>query len=156
MDAHTNVESLNFNFQTAENVLPIVFIQNSFTKSPIPIPIPNINPLQPPLGVTGLIPTKVEVLRDTAKLTPMQAISRGLATASKSADSVKGNGSLDVLRYGRLLKSRQLVGVRGVGMAFDGLYFVDSVTSTLKRGEFKQSFSLTRNGLVSLTPRVPV
>lgn len=156
MDAHTNVESLNFNFQTAENVLPIVFIQNSLTKTPIPIPIPNFNPLQPPLGATGLIPTKVEVLRDTAKLTPMQAISRGLATASKSADSVKGNGTLDVLRYGRLLKSRQLVGVRGAGMAFDGLYFVESVTSTLKRGEFKQSFSLSRNGLVSLTPRVPV
>jgi hypothetical protein len=156
MDAHTNVESINFNFQTGEKVLPIVFIQNSLTKAPIPIPIPNINPLQPPLGVTGLLPTKVEVLRDTAKLSPMQAISRGLAIASRSADAVRGNGTLDVLRYGRLLKARQLVGVRGVGMAFDGLYFVESVTSTLKRGEFKQSFSLTRNGLVSITPKVPV
>jgi hypothetical protein len=29
------------------------------------------------------------------------------------------------------------------------------VTSTLKRGEFKQKFSLTRNGLISITPRVP-
>jgi hypothetical protein len=48
-----------------------------------------------------------------------------------------------------------LVGVRGVGTAFDGLYFVKSVTSTLKRGEFKQSFELTRNGIVSITPRVP-
>jgi hypothetical protein len=60
-----------------------------------------------------------------------------------------------VLRYGRLLKARRLVGVRGAGAAFDGLYFVKSVTSTLKRGEFKQRFSLTRNGLVSLTPAVP-
>jgi hypothetical protein len=33
---------------------------------------------------------------------------------------------------------------------------VQSVTSTLKRGEFKQSFNLTRNALVSITPRVPV
>ena len=47
-------------------------------------------------------------------------------------------------------------GVRGAGIAYDGLYFVKSVTSTLKRGEFKQSFNLTRNGLVSITPRVPV
>jgi hypothetical protein len=69
---------------------------------------------------------------------------------------VTGSGSLDVLRYGRLLKARQLVGVRGAGMAFDGLYFVKSVTSTMKRGEFKQSFELTRNGLVSITPTVPV
>ncbi|HMG03930.1 MAG TPA: hypothetical protein VK581_00630, partial [Chthoniobacterales bacterium] len=84
MDAHTNVESLSFNFKTAENVLPIVFIQNALTKVPIPIPIPNINPLQPPLGVTGLIPTRVEVLRDTAKLSPMAAIGRGVAAGSKS------------------------------------------------------------------------
>ena len=55
-----------------------------------------------------------------------------------------------------MLKARQLVGVRGAGLAYDGLYYVQSVTSTLKRGEFKQSFTLTRNGLVSITPRVPV
>src|SRR5262245_21383298 len=74
MDAHTNVESLSFKFKTAEKVLPIVFIQNALTKAPIPIPIPDINPLQPPLGVTGLIPTRIKVLRDTAKLSPMAAI----------------------------------------------------------------------------------
>jgi hypothetical protein len=156
MDAHTNVESLSFNFKTTENVLPIVFIQNALTKAPIPIPIPSINPLQPPLGVTGLIPTRVKVLRDTAKLSPMGAISRGLAAGSAAADSVTGTGTLDVLRYGRLLKSRQLVGVRGAGMAFDGLYFVEGVTTTIKRGEIKQSFTLTRNGLISITPKVPV
>ncbi|MBS0465702.1 MAG: hypothetical protein JSR14_00590, partial [Proteobacteria bacterium] len=63
--------------------------------------------------------------------------------------------SLNVLRYGRMLKARGLVGVRGAGVAYDGLYYVSSVTSTLKRGEFKQSFELTRNGLVSITPAVP-
>jgi len=52
------------------------------------------------------------------------------------------------------LKARQLVGVRGAGLPFDGLYYVQSVTSTVKRGEFKQSFQLTRNGLISTTPVV--
>jgi hypothetical protein len=69
---------------------------------------------------------------------------------------VTAQGSLSVLRYGRVLKARGLVGVRGAGIAYDGLYYVQSVTSTLRRGEFKQSFNLTRNGLVSITPRVPV
>ena len=41
-------------------------------------------------------------------------------------------GELDVLRYGSVLKARQLVGVRGAGMAFDGLYYVKSVTHTIK------------------------
>ena len=50
MDAHTNVESLSFTFDPTKGVLPIVFIQNQLTRVPIPIPIPNLNPLQPPLG----------------------------------------------------------------------------------------------------------
>jgi hypothetical protein len=156
MDAHTNVESINFDFQTGDNVLPIVFIQNKLTKFPIPIPIPQVNPLQPPLGVTGVLPTRVKVLRETAKLPPTEALALGLAEGAGAQDAVTANGTLDVLRYGRLLKARKLVGVRGAGMAFDGLYYVESVTTTIKRGEIKQSFSLTRNGLISITPRVPV
>ena len=85
----------------------------------------------------------------------IEGLARSLAEAAKSADSVSGSGNLDVLRYGRLLKARQLVGVRGVGTAFDGLYYVKSVTTTLKQGELKQSFQLTRNGLISITPKVP-
>lgn len=156
MDALTNVESLGFSFDPTKGVLPVVFIQNQLTRVPIPIPIPNLNPLQPPLGVLPTPISNIRVLKDTAKMNPMQAISRGLAEAKKSQDAVSGSGSLDVLRYGRVLKARQLVGVRGAGVAYDGLYYVQSVTSTLKRGEFKQSFNLTRNGLVSITPRVPV
>ena len=156
MDALTNVESLSFSFDPTKGVLPIVFIQNQMTRVPIPIPIPNLNPLQPPLGALPTPIANLKILKDTAKLNPMQAILRGLAEARKSQDSVSAQGSLDVLRYGRVLKARGLVGVRGAGVAYDGLYYVESVTSTLKRGEFKQSFNLTRNGLVSITPKVPV
>ncbi|MCE9550832.1 MAG: hypothetical protein K8R50_07485 [Betaproteobacteria bacterium] len=156
MDALTNVENMSFSFDPTKGVLPVVFIQNQLTRIPIPIPIPNINPLQPPLGLLSTSISNIKVLKDTAKMNPMQAISKGLNEAKKSQDSVSANGSINVLRYGRPLKARQLVGVRGAGIAYDGLYFVNSVTSTLKRGEFKQSFNLTRNGLVSITPRVPV
>jgi hypothetical protein len=155
MDAHTNVESLSFRFEPTKGVLPVVFVQNPLTRAPIPVPIPNLNPLQPPLGVLPTPIANLKMMKDTAKLNPMQAISRGLAEAKKSQDAVTGNGSLDVLRYGRILKARRLVGVRGAGVAYDGLYYVQSVTSTLKRGEFKQSFNLTRNGLISITPTVP-
>ena len=155
MDAFTNVEDMRFSFDPTKGVLPIVYIQNQLTRAPIPIPIPNLNPLQPPLGAIPTPIANIKVLKDTAKLNPMQAISKGLNEAKKSQDAVTGSGTLDVLRYGRMLKARKLVGVRGVGIAYDGLYYVRSVTSTLRRGEFKQSFELTRNGLVSITPRVP-
>ena len=125
------------------------------TKSVIPVLIPKMNPLQPPLGAISTSITNITVLKDTAKLSATDALARGIAEASQSGDSVSGNGSLDVTRYGRLLKARQLVGVRGAGIAFDGLYFVSSVTTSIKRGELKQSFELTRNGIVSITPVVP-
>lgn len=81
---------------------------------------------------------------------------QGMAYASQHSDAVTGDGSLDVSRYGRVLKARQLVGVRGAGDAFDGLYYVKSVSHSIERGEYKQNFSLARNGLLSTTSRVPV
>jgi hypothetical protein len=156
MDAHTNVEALNFSFDPTKGVLPIVFVQNPQTRVPIPIPIPNLNPLQPPLGLLPAPLANIRMMKDTASLNPMQAILRGLNEAKKSQDAVTATGTLDVLRYGRVLQARKLVGVRGAGVAYDGLYYVSRVTSTLKRGVFKQDFNLTRNGLVSITPTVPV
>lgn len=155
MGPHTNVESLNFSFDPSKGVLPVVLIQNQQTRFPLPLPIPNLNPLQPPLGVIPTSISNIKVLKDTAKMSPGKALSKGLKEAAKSQDSVSAQGSLDVLRYGLILKARQLVGVRGVGLAYDGLYFVKSVTHTLKTGEFKQSFELSRNGLISITSTVP-
>ena len=155
MDAHNNVESLNFSFNGASKVMPIVFIQNQETRVPIPIPIPDISPFNPPLGLIPSIPTRFRMMRNTANLNPVQAIALGLAEASRTSDAVTGTGSLDVLRYGRILKARGLVGVRGAGQAFNGLYFVKSVTHKIQRGEYKQDFTLTRNGLISTVPKVP-
>ena len=154
MDALTNVESLSFSLDADKGTLPVVLIQNQMTRIPIPIPIPKLNPLQPPLGALSTPIANVRVLSGTAKLKPQHALAAGVKAAAASADAVNARGSLDVVRYGHVLKARQLVGVRGVGVAFDGLYFVKSVTSTLKRGSFKQSFELSRNGIVSLTPKV--
>jgi hypothetical protein len=36
------------------------------------------------------------------------------------------------------------------------LHYVTSVTHQIKRGEYKQNFSLSRNGLISTLPEVPV
>jgi len=155
MDQFTNVEALTFNIRHNEKAMPIVFIQDQISKVSIPLPIPDVNPLQPPLGVVPPFPSRFDLMKETAKLSPIAALGRGVARAAGTSDTIEGTGSLDVLRYGRLLKARKLVGVRGAGTAFDGLYYVKSVTSTLKKGEFKQSFSLTRNALVSITPAVP-
>jgi hypothetical protein len=157
MDAHTNVESLSFSFNSNQNSIPTLFHYDEFTKVPIVIPLPPITPLNPPLGLLPPIPTRLEpVSHDLAKRPLVQGIMIGLAKAARWAEAVTGKGELNVLRYGRILKARQLVGVRGAGTAYDGLYYVKSVTHKIKRGEYKQSFELSRNGLISTIPQVPV
>ena len=162
MDAYTNVESLHFTFDQEKNRIPIVYIYNEETGISIPIPMPPITPLNPPLGLipplpTNLLPPDLTPFRDDLAKKPIpQAIMMGLAAAAQYAEAVSCEGSLDVTRYGGVLKARQLVGVRGAGPAFDGLYYVKSVTHKIKRGEYKQNFTLTRNGLVSTVPTVNI
>jgi hypothetical protein len=154
MDAASNVEQLSFTYRGDARELPVVYVQNAATKAPLPIPIPDIGPLNPPLGLIDPPPQKFRPLPETAKYSPQCAMLLGMAEAARSADTVTGRGSLDVVRYGRVLKARQLVGVRGAGPAFDGLHYVSQVRHTLKRGEYKQSFELSRKGLVSTVPQV--
>jgi len=159
MDAYTNVESLHFNFDQEKNKIPIVYIYVQQAGVTIPIPIPPITPLNPPLGLIPPLPTNIlgdlQPIRDDLAKRPIpQAIMMGLAAAANYAEAVTCEGSLDVTRYRGILKARQLVGVRGAGPAFDGLYYVKSVTHKIKRGEYKQNFTLTRNGLVSTVQTV--
>jgi hypothetical protein len=155
MDVHSNVESVNFSMNGDEQAMPIVFIQNEQTRVPIPIPIPNVSLLNPPLGLIPPIPSKFPLMANTSNLSPVKAIARGLAAASRSSDAVTCTGTLNVVRYGHILKARSLVGMRGASDAFNGLYFVKNVTHSIKQGEFKQNFTLVRNGLISTLPVVP-
>jgi hypothetical protein len=155
MDAHTNVESLSFSFDNERSKTPVAFLRLDEVPIPIPVPIPNVSLASPPLGLISPLSFRQSALPDMAKMSLPQALLRGLSEVAASSECVTASGTLDVLRYGRLLKARQLVGVRGAGKSFDGLYFVKNVTHEIKRGEYKQSFTLTRNGLVSTVQKVP-
>ena len=85
----------------------------------------------------------------------MQAYSQAQAETDKSTEGVvTASSELDVIHYGRSLRARRIVGLRGAGYLHDGLYYVKSVTHKIKRGEYKESFTLTREGLGSITPVV--
>ena len=107
------------------------------------------------MGLVVPTPQTIEPLVVTAKYSFAKAYMQGLAKAVGSADVVTGDGTLDVVRYGQILRARSLVGVRGAGLAYDGMHFVDSTTHNLKAGEYKQSFVLKRNALITNTPLVP-
>jgi hypothetical protein len=161
MDAATNVESLSFSFDGLGKTVFILFVEEPISKVAIPIPIPDITPLNPPLGIRPPIPLSVTFLNrpqeledDTSKYEIVQAAARGLSRASQASDVISASGTLDVLRYGGILKARSLVGVRGAGKNYDGEYFVKSVTHNIKLGEYKQSFTLSRNAFSPMTSTV--
>ncbi len=155
MDSQTNVESLSFSLDGLAKKIVVLTVFDPVTKKiPIPIPVPNIDPLRPPMGVRLSIPSKLEFAEGGGGLGPADALNRALGIMFGANDSISGSGSLDVLRYGQPLRSRMMVGVRGAGLAYDGLYYVNSVTHNLKLGEYKQSFNLSRDGLISNTPVV--
>ena len=156
MDFETNIESVSCTFQSQGRVMPFARVQIPTTKLSIPIPIPDITPLNPPLGLVPAIPLNFERVDNAAKYSPIRGAMIGLTKAARSAESVTATGTLNVARYGDVLKARRLVGLRGVGEAFDGLYYVKSVTSKIKRGEFTQNFTLSRNGLISTLRHIPV
>lgn len=155
MDAHTNVESLTFSFDADAKKQPSVKVQIAATKMTLDIPLPSISPLNPPLGLIPPLFKSIVPMSDTAKLSVPEATMKALGEASRSADSVTGTGTLNVMRYGRPLLARKLVGVRGAGLAYDGLHYVESVTHHIKRGEYTQDFTLKRNALLPNVPVVP-
>lgn len=84
-----------------------------------------------------------------------EAFARSQAMVEASIENVVTvTGELDALQYGDILKARGLVGVRGVGFSYSGNYYVQSVSHSISKGEYKQRFTLTREGLGTLTPLV--
>ncbi len=152
MGAATNVERLDFTFDALKPEEPIVQVLDPVLGLPITIPIP-----------TGFRPTLVgkptralrkTMARDTAGLSAVDAALKMLELLTQSSDSVDGSGELDALQYGRALRARQLVAVRGAGQSYDGTYYVKQVTHSIRRGEYRQSFSLTREGQGALSLQV--
>lgn len=167
-DAATNVESLSFSFDGIAKTLNVLMATIREVPITIPVPVPDISPLNPPLGARVPPPLSYKRLGAVggsasgssgsgegseadrpSRYEVATTISRGLARAAQSANVVAASGSLDVLRYGRLLRARRLVGVRGAGRTYDGDYYVKSVTTSLKPGELTQRFTLSRNALVT-------
>jgi len=155
MDWQTNVESLSFSLDGLAKKVVITTIMDPVTgKIPIPVPVPNISILHPPLGLRLTPPAKIEFSTELANLPFDQAINRIIGMMLNNSDAITGNGSLNTTQYGSILQTRAVVGVRGAGPAYDGFYYINSVTHNIKSGEYKQSFTLSRDGLITQTPVV--
>lgn len=153
MGARTNVEQLSF---SNDALAPVgtrgVFVDPIFK---LPIPIPSLPSLRiPPLSRSPAPAHRTVQLRESASENPAQAVTSAVAAVTRAAEPVTASGQVDAVRYGKVLRARRLVGVRGAGTTYDGFYYVRRVTHTLRRGEYKQSFTLSREGTGALLPVV--
>lgn len=153
MGPDTNLDMpVIFSFNALGPAAPQVTIVDPLTKLAIPIPVPSS--LHPPLASRPATPLRKTLPRDTANLNLAQATLRAISANNQSSDALTATGEVDAVRYGRALRARQLVGLRGTGFSYDGNYYVREVTHHIERGQYKQRFTLTREGRGALTPAV--
>jgi hypothetical protein len=153
----TNVESISFEYNAMEPTMVLGSVQDSMFG--MTLPVITLSGTRPPLSLLPALPFNLPNVRkvqpEAEGLTYVQAYARALGRTDKSLENVaSASGELDGLRYGSALRPRGLVGLRGAGFSYDGIWYVNRVSHKIKRGEYKQGFSLSRDGVGSLTPVV--
>ncbi len=156
----TNVESVNFQFD-ALGPTQVSLLQDGEEQPPIAQP--SAARQGRPLASEPATAHRTTVFEDTG-LYDQQASETGardLAQARFDAslnDPITGSGELDALRYGGILEMGKLVDLRGAGRSYDGTYYVKSVSHRIdiRKGSYKQSFTLTREGFGATSMRVSV
>jgi len=151
----TNVDSITFRNNALTPTRVTGSVQDRTTNQVVPVQ--TFTSTRPPISSQPALLSQSSVrtvqLRASG-LNAMQAFARAQGITDASTDVVVAEGQLDALRYGDILQPRGLAGLRGAGYAHDGIYYVKRVTHTITRGEYKQRFTLTREGSGSITPVV--
>jgi hypothetical protein len=155
--SNSNVDSIHFNLDALAPERVEGDVQDHRTNQKFPVR--TFASLRPPLSampswLVNFSKTRVSRFRETTP-SVVSAFGRAQSRTDLSTDrTVTATGKLDAARYGDILEARGTVGLRGAGWSYDGLYYVKKVTHSLRHNEYSQEFTLTRDGLGSLTPVV--
>ena len=151
MGSFTNVASISFQNNATSATTVEGKVQDRRTNQVRPVQ--QNQSVRPPLATQPALSSQrhrqVRQFRETGR-DSAQADNRAQALVDRSVDEVVTvTGELDTIRYGDFLTVRGLVGLRGVGYSYDGLYYIKSVTHMLSPGQYKQNFTITREGIGS-------
>jgi hypothetical protein len=157
MGAQTNVDSIGFQNNALAPTTVSGTVQDRTTNQQMPVQ--TFISTRPPLALMAPLVVNQPNVRNrqfrATGLNTMQSYAQAQGETEASLDDVvTADGEMDALRYGDLLRARGLVGLRGAGFSYDGFWYVKSVTHTIRKGEYKQRFSLAREGVGSTTPVV--
>ena len=150
MGPHTNVESIDFRFNALAPNKVIYSAEGNEDKT---IDAPSDTRLT--LAAKPAELRRTTIFSQTGGLKPDEVGPRAQAMVDRSLDEVViATGELDAIRYGGLLKARGHRGAARGGREYDGDYYVKSVSHSIRSGEVKQRFTLTREGTGALNRRV--
>jgi phage protein D len=154
MGSETNVTSINFQYSSIESTLVTGSVQDPTDN--MEIPVNTVASLRPPLALfpdllVNIANAKKKQYRSNGGVNVVQAYNEAQSITEASTDAVTATGELDGIAYGDVLRPRRLVGLRGVGFMHDGLYYVKDVTHKISKGDYKQAFTISREGLGSTT-----
>lgn len=156
MGAETNVETINFQNDALSPATFSGTVQDRDTNQTMPVQ--TFGAMRLPLAAQTLLTqssfVRRRILRAMGGESFAQAQARAQAETDSSAEAVTVTGEIDATAYGGMLRARGLVGLRGAGYSYDGLYYVKEVTHKIAAGDYKQAFKLTREGLGSTVPIV--
>jgi hypothetical protein len=159
--------ALAMNFSSGTTICSIKFHLDALSPREVTLPTSlspldlgdvalSVPSLSIPLASSPLAAVRTRMARDAAKLSAAKTKVRLSAAKALSPDALVGDGEVDVARYGQPLQARGLVGVRGVGPAHGGLYYVRQVVHKLRprSGDYLQKFRIVREGRGATTPVV--
>jgi len=157
MGSDTNVTSISFQYSSVESTLVTGSVQDPILN--MKIPVITVKSLRPPLALfpdllVNIANAKNKQYRASGGVNVLQAYNEAQSTTEASTDAVTATGEVDSIAYADVLHARRLVGLRGIGFMHDGLYYVKNVTHKISKGDYKQAFTISREGLGSTTPVV--
>ena len=156
MGPESNVDSLSF----SNNALRPTLVDGQLRDrtSGQTVPVKTVASTRVPLASQPAWLVNQPNVRHTALrasgLSAVQGFGRAQGMTDAASDALTAEGEMDGLRYGGILQAGGLVGVRGAGLAHDGLYYVKRVTHSVSKESYTQRFTLSRDGAGSLTPVV--
>jgi hypothetical protein len=114
--------------------------------------------LLPALGLNTVLNSQRRTLWTDDELDPVRANLRAQAMTDLSTDNVVTvTCEVTPARLGQVLCAPDVVGVRGAGVAFDGIYYLQSATHRISLladagWDYTQQLTMTREGVGTTTP----
>jgi hypothetical protein len=145
----TNTEDFHVSYDTLRPTSALTAAVDPRTKVPVPAVAPVAT--EPPMGLeptlTRILPPPI--MRPTAcdSANPAELMNQARSLATRTSRSIKGTGTVDALKYGKILLPGLPVAIRGAGRQHSGNYYVTKVTHDIARGHYRQRFEAWRNAV---------